>query len=344
MPSWSWIPFVSYWKTERVKRAEASWRTALSETGRQEASADASMASAVQAGALPSFEKASLALAKGMPMALDALLKKRPDLIEMVDPIWDDTLLHMWARQPQALWDSSVVAKFARLLVTPHGAEKGLRKAIMEPVNAVGETPRMLAARAGNWTLMKALNDRLLGQRLPASPQFDDLGRHWVDYWADGVIQRHQTGFPLRLSRNEMALVELMSAPDMAMHHMLYKTESREGSAITKLQAAGVDARLLEFIQTNPDPTLPSLPSTVGLEIGLRLPVIPQPNVSIDTRPVFDRSLPSPPQPSKDLREATTETLRRIDSQKPDDPLVVDDRGLFKAPPLKIPERRRVRF
>ena len=254
MPLLSWIPFTPAWTSAQRRKAEHAWSQSLALHRAGHPAGTEGLTKAAGSGYLGSFQHALDALSPPAPEALALLLRRRPNLHPLSEePLTNglgDTLLHLWARQPQPANGSTAHQAITRLLLMPVGtdiARVGQAKKKMLRPNADRMDAQMLAARHGNWDVLRGLKP-YTHWVIGSEPVREDLTkRHWVDHWAEGVLERLQAGDSFQLRGDDPALSAFCfcAGPDdvarLGKRHRL-------GRPLARLLAAGVNADLAEFI------------------------------------------------------------------------------------------------
>lgn len=254
MPLFSWMPLTTGWKLDRRRKAERAWSQSLALHRAGHPAGTEGLIKAAGSGYLGSFQHARDTLSPPAPETLARLLRRRPNLHPLSEePLTDalgDTLLHLWARQPQPPNGSTAHQAITRLLLTPVGsdiARVGQAKKKMLRPNADRMDAQMLAARHGNWDVLRGLKP-YAHWAIGSEPIREDLTkRHWVDHWAEGVLERLQGGNPLQLRGDDPALSAFCFCAGLNDVARLGKRH-RFGRPLARLLAAGVDADLAEFI------------------------------------------------------------------------------------------------
>lgn len=285
MPLLTWIPFTPAWKSARSARAEVQWEQALQDHRRGEPSADGRLAAALRAGASPTYARACSVLHPPAPQAMKVLLDKNIGL--RPGSSWDskqhsrgDTLLHEWARCPAPMEADARVTQMTRLLwrepvrndpLSVFGNNSQCPYESSSDVawwaNRAGETPRMLAARHGHWSLLKLWTPAEPGKRSvwgPTKAEVDAKSRHWVDHWATGVIERHREGTLFVPSPQHPAVRSLLESQDVYDLNLLSESGTRH-PAIARLLAAGVPHSIVEMLLTSHPDAKPQFRSETAL-------------------------------------------------------------------------------
>lgn len=247
----AWLPLSEQQTAARKIRLEQDWKAAVELHVAGDTRGSARMLSLLSRGATPTFAKALDALSPPAPKVLNALLKKAPQLHPMAREAatnrHQETLLHAWARQPDA-GDVSHVGITRLLLTFPptakmpgwYQAELALRR------DGLGQDAQMLAARHGNWALLKALIP--YGRNATSVTRRDQERQHWVDHWVDGVLERLARGTPLSLSPSDPAFSAFKQSLFAGDPQLLGHSDCVKGKPLSRLLAAGVDWRLAEHL------------------------------------------------------------------------------------------------
>ena len=200
------------------------------------------------------FQKAADAFTALDPTRLSSLLKKHPRLHPLsAAPLRDengDTLLHAWARlSPTPGPDALAITQLLLgqwAMETTHTDEVTVLTSKVG--NLAGQTPQMIAARHGNWGLLRQLpyNRSVGGHR-------DHDGLHWVDHWAAGILERHASGQPLGPLEDDPAVSAFKAVERERDLYWLSDSKSPKGTPLARLLAAGVDWTLTEHLLPSDD-------------------------------------------------------------------------------------------
>ena len=252
----AWFPLSEKQKAARKDRLENEWTLAAERHREGDARATAQMLRVLRRGAVPSLSKALDAMDPPAPNVLHWLLKKNPQLHPMGrDPLVNrhrETLLHAWAQRPDG-GDARHAGITTLLLTFPpttkmHGwyqTELAFRQ------DGLGQDAQMLAARHGNWALLKALIP--YGRHATTVTRRDQDRQHWVDHWTDGVLERLVQGSPLSVSPADPGFSAFKQSLFAGDAQLLGYSDCVKGKPLSRLLAAGVDWRLAEqLFPSNP--------------------------------------------------------------------------------------------
>jgi len=264
----AWWPLSEKQKAARQARLEKEWKVVADRHREGDAKAEAQMLGLLRRGAAPSLGKAMDALEPPAPKALRWLLKKNPQLHPMGrDPAVNrhgETLLHAWAQQSDA-GDVRHAGITTLLLTFPptakmHGwyqAELAFRQ------DNLGQDAQMLAARHGNWALLKGLIP--FARQATSVTRRDKDRQHWVDHWAEGVLERLVQGIPLSLSASDPAFSAFKQSLFAGNPQLLGQSDCVKGKPLSRLLAGGVDWRLAEHLFPSRPDANPESRSEVSL-------------------------------------------------------------------------------
>lgn len=264
----AWFPRSDKQKADRKARLENEWKIAVERHREGDARAEAQMLGVLRRGGTPSLSKAMDALHPPAPRALQWLLKKNPQLHPMgrdaATNRHGETLLHAWAQQPDA-GDARHGGITTLLLTFPptaqmHGwyqAELAFRQ------DKLGQDAQMLAARHGNWALLKGLVP--YSRQATSVTRRDQERQHWVDHWVEGVLERLVQGTPLSLSAADPAFSAFQQSLFADNPQLLGRSDGVKGKPLSRLLAGGVDWRLAEHLFPSRPDANPESRSEVSL-------------------------------------------------------------------------------